>query len=458
MRKLNKKGYAALAVILGVFYLGGVAHYHSQFLPHTKILGTKISGKNTAQANRILEDGIKKESYTFYDKGKLVKSVSEKEVGIRSNFKEILKTELNKQNEWSWPLALFRNNAKDIPVSEVLINNQQLQSFSQAFTTTLNTKRTASVNANLALKDGQVQVTKEKYGNQVAAVLIDKQLKKNVAVNENRVDLDKLYIKPQIKTSDKAFKAAKAKMQKIAKVSGVIHLTNHKVTVSKNQVESWIVYQNGQVTLNQGAVTSYLNKLNDQYSTKGKDHKFKSTKHGTVTVTGGIYGWSVNVSKEYQRLNKAIMNGQSFNHQISYTGNGYHKNGTDIGDTYIEVDKQNQHEYYYKKGKLVMDSDVVTGNPNNNKETPTGVDYIWSKQQNATLRGKNINGTEYATKVAYWMPVDDTGVGLHDSPWQPKYGGDWYLTHGGHGCVNNPPDFIAKLYPKVALKTPVVIF
>lgn len=458
MRKLNKKGYTALAVILGLLYLGGVVHYHTQFLPHTTILGTKISGKNVTQANQLLEQGIKQQQYRFYDHGKLIKSVSEHDVGIRSHFKGILQTELTKQNEWGWPLALFRNNAKQIPASEVLIDSARLQTFTQQWTAQLNGQRTASVDASLRFDNGRVKVIKEKYGNQVSAKLLATQVKQNVARNHNHVNLDNLYVKPNLTTTSTRFKTAQRKMQQVAQVSGTLHLTNHAVKVSKAQVESWVTYQNGTVTMNQTAVVNYLNQLNERYSTKGKTHHFKSTKRGTVTVTGGIYGWSVNVPKEYQRLNQAIMSGRSFNHQISYTGNGYHKNGSDIGNTYIEVDKKNQHEYFYKKGKLVLDSAVVTGNPNNHKETPTGVDYVWSKQKDATLRGKNINGSQYATKVAYWMPVDNTGVGLHDSPWQPKYGGDWYLTHGSHGCVNNPPKFIAKLYPKVPLRTPVVIF
>ena len=56
------------------------------------------------------------------------------------------------------------------------------------------------------------------------------------------------------------------------------------------------------------------------------------------------------------------------------------------------------------------------------------------------------------------MPIDDTGVGIHDSPWQPRYGGDWYLTHGSHGCVNTPPDVVGKVYAAVPLHTAVVIY
>lgn len=36
---------------------------------------------------------------------------------------------------------------------------------------------------------------------------------------------------------------------------------------------------------------------------------------------------------------------------------------------------------------------------------------------------------EVNTQVqCYWMPVDWTGVGIHDSDWQPAYGGDLWKT------------------------------
>ncbi len=105
-----------------------------------------------------------------------------------------------------------------------------------------------------------------------------------------------------------------------------------------------------------------------------------------------------------------------------------------------------------------MDSPIVTGKPTNGDATPTGVFFVWKKQRNAVLKGKSDDGSSYSSPVSYWMPINYDGVGLHDSPWQPTYGGDWYKEHGSHGCVNNPPDFIAKLYPQVALNTPVVIY
>ncbi len=78
---------------------------------------------------------------------------------------------------------------------------------------------------------------------------------------------------------------------------------------------------------------------------------------------------------------------------------------------------------------------------------------MWSKQRNATLVGE-----DYRTPVDYWMPIDDTGVGLHDAPWQPTFGGTWYQKHGSHGCVNQPPAFMPKLFAAMSVGTPVIVF
>nr|WP_251920243.1 L,D-transpeptidase [Latilactobacillus sakei] len=103
-------------------------------------------------------------------------------------------------------------------------------------------------------------------------------------------------------------------------------------------------------------------------------------------------------------------------------------------------------------------------NPNRRRHStttsnnPSGVWSIWKKERNATLKGTNFDGvSEYASPVNYWMPIDETGVGIHDSPWQPKYGGTWYKEHGSHGCINTPPTIMAQLYNTVSEGIPVVV-
>ena len=59
--------------------------------------------------------------------------------------------------------------------------------------------------------------------------------------------------------------------------------------------------------------------------------------------------------------------------------------------------------------------------------------------------------------VKYWMKVWN-GIGIHDASWRSQFGGKIYLTNGSHGCINTPLDNVIKLYNRVEIGTPVVIY
>lgn len=455
-QKVNRSGRIWLWLIpllLIIVYFGGVFHYQQRFLPKSEVFGINIAGKTSAQASAILSKNIKTTKYTFKDNNKTALTATGAQLGINRNFKSILTDLKNGQSAWSWPIHLFSKPATSLNKSTEIINTTTLAKFSNKTATNLNQSRRASRDATLAFKKGKLVETKEVNGNQIAATKLATVIKNTVLKNKNTVALKKTYDTPQVTTNMREFQQLKAKLNKISQVAGTIKIQKHNVKISKSEVQSWIDIKGTSMNVSSTKVAKTLDKLDTKYATYNKTRQFQSTARGTVSVPAGIYGWSINHKKEIPVLVKAVKAGKPFTTTVMTKGTGYHEDGTDIGNTYVEVDKQNQMEYYYKDGQLVMSSAVVTGNPTTDHETPSGVFDIWSKQRNATLRGEN-----YATKVSYWMPVDDTGVGLHDSSWQPQYGGDWYLTHGSHGCVNNPPDFVAKLYDAVTVGTPVIIF
>jgi lipoprotein-anchoring transpeptidase ErfK/SrfK len=442
-----------IPLILVIIYVGGALHYQHRYLPRTEVFGIKIAGKTPTQAATILNKNIQTTKYTFKEGDKTVLTTTGAKLGISRNFTAMLNSVKDNQSAWSWPVHIFTQPTASLHKTATLINQSTLDQFAAGTADNLNQTRIAPRNAKLAFKNGQLVTTKERNGNQISAAKLAAQTKQQILANHNTINLKKAYDKPQITVGMQSFKKLKAKLTKISHVAGVLKLQNHRIKVSKQEVQSWISIDGTSMAISESKIGHYLDQLDHKYATYYKTRHFKSTARGTVSVPAGIYGWSISQKKEIPVIVNAINAGHLFTHKVTVKGTGYHADGTDIGNTYVEVDKQNQMEYYYKDGKLAMSSAVVTGNPNKGKETPSGVFYIWSKQRNATLRGAN-----YATKVSYWMPVDDTGVGLHDSPWQPQYGGSWYLTHGSHGCVNNPPAFAAQLYNAVSVGTPVIIF
>lgn len=212
--------------------------------------------------------------------------------------------------------------------------------------------------------------------------------------------------------------------------------------------------ERGNLILDEAAVRSWVEELAGQYDTCGKEREFKTTAGETVTVQYGTYGTRLDVEAEVAYLMKAIQTSRDETefHVPAYKQQGYARGLDDIGDTYIEIDMTRQHMYFYLKGELTLDTDVVTGDVAKRRETPEGVYFIYAKQKNRILRGG-----DYATPVDYWLPVV-RGVGIHDANWRRSFGGEIYKTNGSHGCINTPIDIVSKLYDMVEVGIPVVMF
>ncbi len=125
-----------------------------------------------------------------------------------------------------------------------------------------------------------------------------------------------------------------------------------------------------------------------------------------------------------------------------------------VGDTYIEIDLDMQHMWYFRKGKLEISTPVVTG-LRYYRDTQTGLHEVYFKQSPA-----NLVGETWDTYVNYWMAVTYDGQGIHDANWRydSEYGGNTYMYNGSHGCINTPYDKVQKMYELVEVGTPVVIY
>lgn len=445
----------ALVVLLGGFYIVRSMHYRDHFLPNTEILGIDVSGQSVDAANKKLVKQFNERQYTFVEDDKKVMKVKGRALGLSQDFKKGLNQALDKQNPWLWTTSIFAGQ-KAHADEDPSINSVALKQFADTTAKKLNQGRQEPINAKLVADGTRFKIQKEVNGNQIDADKLAKTV--TIALDNHRqtVNLTDTYKKPTVKASDSSLQTTERDMNKLAGVNITLQIENNKVNVPQATVASWIVNNNGKATVSSEAVTAYVSSLSQQYSTINKSRHFTTQQQGTVTVPSGTYGWSINVNATAAMILSSVKAGQNLSKEVSHSGSGYNSNGDDIGNTYVEVSKEKQHEWYIKDGKVVMESDIVTGKPG--QDTPSGVFFVWSKQRNATLRGKNDDGSSYASPVSYWMPIDYTGVGLHDSSWQPKYGGDWYKQHGSHGCVNNPPDFMAKLYDAVDEGTPVIIY
>lgn len=123
-----------------------------------------------------------------------------------------------------------------------------------------------------------------------------------------------------------------------------------------------------------------------------------------------------------------------------------------LGDTYVEVDFDNQQLTFFKNGKLIVNTNVVTGKLDGH-QTPTGLYYAHNKLTNTTL-----TGDDYEVFVKYWVSVVYDVIGLHDASWRSAFGGDYYVYGGSHGCVNIPDAAMYQIFSNINDGTPVLMY
>ena len=179
--------------------------------------------------------------------------------------------------------------------------------------------------------------------------------------------------------------------------------------------------------------------LTDTTATSYTSNRFKNGK----TYWFRIYPYRL-VGK-----NKTRVYGTYLAKSLTITNSAF---GKDVPTTYIEVSRDRQHMWYYIDDEIYVSTDVVTGNYNS-MDTPAGYWAVNNKASPCTLVGAN-----YVSYVDYWIAFIGSGYGIHDASWRSEFGGTIYKGNGSHGCVNTPYKNVKKIYGKVKIGTPVIVY
>lgn len=361
---------------------------------------------------------------------------------------------LDSQAAYLWPLNIFK--AHDNNISETLtFNEEKLKSKVESLECFSEAKMIEPENAYLSETDTGYEIVKETAGsylifdNTYAEIL--------AAINEgaeNLVFSDNDYKTAEITSDDANLNECLRLVNNYLKTTITYDLDEGSEVLDASIIKGWINIdtENNTVSLDEDKVASYVQYLASKYNTYADEREFTTHLGDTITIGGGDYGWIVNKPAEYEQLLEELAEGTVTTREIAYLQRALYKGVDDIGNTYIEIDYNKQHLYYYEDGDLVLDDDIVSGNISKNNGSPDGVFKIVYKQSPAVLKGE-----DYESSVKYFMPFA-YNVGIHDASWRSKFGGSEYLTSGSHGCINMKESTVSKLYSLVTTGTPVIAY
>ena len=469
-RKTGKDGKVKALWITGgvlsvicLIYVAISVYFMSHFFVNTKINGKNFSGKTASDVEKYLQTNIKDYKLTILENEGRQDVISGSEIGLEYRAGTETEKLLKDQNGFAWPKAFFTENSRKVSVN-VSYNEESLnQRISQL--SCLQTEQTPAENAKPEFDGNQYVIKSEVYGNAVDKERLTEQVKVHITEFQPQLDMvaTKCYAKPKYTEDSKEVQEACDAMNKYVNAS-ITYPMNEPVVVDKALISQWLqVDGEMKVSLNTEAMKQWFTAFGDKYDTQGTTRTFTTPAGKSATVTGGTYGWSIDEDTELVNLQNSILNGEVVTREPAYYAGGTAAahSGQDWGNTYAEVDMSAQHMWYIQNGQVVLETDVVTGEPIPSKITPEGVYSLMWKQPNSVLVGDinpDTGEPAYRTKVKYWMQVTSSGVGFHDAIWQTAFGGTLYQIPGtgSHGCINMPLDQAGALFNMIEPGTPVI--
>lgn len=450
----------SIAGALLVIYLGVSAFFISHFYINTSINGKDFSGATAAEVEEYLRSQVDGYELTLVEKDGMTDVIKGSDISLQYKENSDIQDALEAQNPLLWITSLFSKTNTDVTIDveydqgELTQKIQEIQAVTQ--------EQTDPVSAYPKFDGESFVVEPEVYGTAVDVDALTSKIKEYITEFRTSLDMmeEECYKMPQYTSESPEVQEACDVMNQYCKAS-VTYTMTENVVVDKALISTWLTYdENMQVSLNQDAVREWMRQFGSTYDTVGATRTITTPTGKTAQVSGGTYGWSIDEETETQNLIASIQNGEVVTREPAYAQTAASHSAQDWGTTYLEVDLSTQHMWYIVDGSIALETDVVTGLPADNRQTPEGVYDILYTERNATLKGEINPSTGkpiYETPVSYWMPFTWQGHGFHDANWQSSFGGSRYQTAGSHGCVNMPVDQAGALFNMLSAGTPVVI-
>lgn len=467
-KKIAKRvGIAALVtlLVLAAAYLAGVLYFSTHFMPRTYISDMDASFSTPDEVRAEIADTV--DGYSIRVRGHGLNAVfSAKDAGLDVDADSMTETISAGQNPWYWPVEVFGER----DMTEALTNALSATKLSEvvsAAVAEVNETAVPPENAKVQYDASAAAfvVVPETKGTQLdSEKVLEEILVKMMNLEGDVMVTDALLVQPTVLKDDPAVLAAADEANSLIKADITLVLgSNTAGTIDSVNISEWVaISPEYVVSFDEDAMSQWASELASKFNTVGSSRAYTRADGKSVTVKGGDYGWSIDSSALISSVEEGIKAGMvgTLEIPVLQSGKAYSADsGKDWGNRYIDVDISEQHARFYgDDGSIIWESDIVSGTPNAERATPTGVYDLNTKGKNIKLVGRDKEGNiTYETPVAFWMAFKGNSIGFHDATWQSSFGGSRYKTSGSHGCVNLPYDKAEALYGIISVGDVVVV-
>ncbi len=458
----------AIGVFFGVSYLYMLGSYHINFLQGTTINGIDVSGLTVEEAETKVREGEDHYILTLKFRNNKTETIYGKDFAFHCVNPYDIEKLLDEQNNRLWFMnTLFKQN-NDYTI-EAGFSEQQLKKQLNSMPALQKKNMEAPKDAFPVYKDGAFSIQPEVLGTTLQEKNVYNAVTEAVKKSQATLDMESVYDSPTVKADDKNLTEQIPNLNDLVATKVTYLLPNGKKKVlNGTMLVKWLKKdKNGRYRKDKSLwnekIKNFVHTLAEEVDTTYEERTFITHAGTEITLPASpYYGWKIDEEKEAEQLEKDLKTKKAEKREPVYSK----REAADISDNYgfgqdyCEVDLGAQHLWIYKKGKVVLETDVVSGKDDSEHKTPAGAFTAYDMQQNKILRGeRKPNGQyEYETPTKYWIRLTERGVGLHDAPWRGSFGGSIWKRGGSHGCINLPAAAAAKIYELMSNGTPVIVY
>ena len=444
------------AVAAGAVYVGMGQKYKRVYFPNTTINGLDVSGLTPDEVKKQITDETSGYTMTLQERGGENEAIRGSDIDLHPEFDGTLEKILENQSPLAWGFHIGRYVDYTIDTMAVF-DDAKLSAVVSGLKCLTPEKAVAPQNAYISnyISGTGYEIVPEEQGASPDPQLLSDAVKNAILNFQENLSLEdaQVYEKPQITAESEALNAELAAWNKYVHTTVTYRFGSRNEVLDGEKIHTWLVSDGqGGVLLDESKIGEYVSWLAQTYNTAYKPKSLKTSYGQTVTISKSVYGWKINQKEETEALKQLLLSCESQEREPVYSQTAAVHDENDYGNTYVEINLTAQHLFFYKEGKLVIESDFVSGNESRGWSTPAGAYPLTYKQRNATLKGQN-----YATPVSYWMPFNG-GIGMHDAYWRSSFGGKIYKTNGSHGCINLPPAVAKTVYENISAGMPVLCY
>ena len=444
------------AVAAGAVYVGMGQKYKRVYFPNTTINGLDVSGLTPDEVKKQITDETSGYTMTLQERGGENEAIRGSDIDLHPEFDGTLEKILENQSPLAWGFHIGRYVDYTIDTMAVF-DDAKLSAVVSGLKCLTPEKAVAPQNAYISnyISGTGYEIVPEEQGASPDPQLLSDAVKNAILNFQENLSLEdaQVYEKPQITAESEALNAELAAWNKYVHTTVTYRFGSRNEVLDGEKIHTWLVSDGqGGVLLDESKIGEYVSWLAQTYNTAYKPKSLKTSYGQTVTISKSVYGWKINQKEETEALKQILLSCESQEREPVYSQTAAVHDENDYGNTYVEINLTAQHLFFYKEGKLVIESDFVSGNESRGWSTPAGAYPLTYKQRNATLKGQN-----YATPVSYWMPFNG-GIGMHDAYWRSSFGGKIYKTNGSHGCINLPPAVAKTVYENISAGMPVLCY